>query len=277
MKVFLISFLFLGISLNGYATQSISGRFVLPAKIPQTLEETVYSSSFFTNPPYLESTKDNMVTDENLDSVGVPYILDETPSDEMILKNTPRLFGIVDRSVSDGPMSRIPQRMCRVGDKVDTLATYEALPEVEGMIEVLRENAKKCIRHKSSYNKKYCSPGSDSKPSNQSTGFCYRYVKYGLMGGGLSDHYLGGSAAKNAGEHLEKIGMENILGEAPFIVTNAETAPVGAVLVYEGGKYGHIEVKAGPDEFISDFVSDKPIDEYLSRKLIGVYIKEGEI
>ena len=87
MKTFLIGFIIFGIAYKAQATQSISGKFVLPAKMPQSVEETVYSSSFFTNPPYLEQTKNNMVSDEELDSVGVPFILDENPSDEIILRN----------------------------------------------------------------------------------------------------------------------------------------------------------------------------------------------
>ena len=57
------------------------------------------------------------------------------------------------------------------------------------------------------------------------------------------------------------------------VTLTARDAPVGAVLVYNRGPSGHVEVKAGENEYLSDFKSATPINEYLNRKLIGIYVK----
>lgn len=73
--------------------------------------------------------------------------------------------------------------------------------------------------------------------------------------------------ARDAGPYLEKYGMVNKIDEYP----NAADVPKGAVLVFKGGKSGHIEVFTG-DQYCSDFCSPTPIDVRLNRQLIGVYV-----
>lgn len=104
-----------------------------------------------------------------------------------------------------------------------------------------------------------------------SKGKCLRYVKLGMMGGGFTKNYSGTKLARDFGKDLKSMGFKNLLASDKSL--NARNAPKGAVLVYSGGCCGHIEVKAGEGEYLSDFKSGRPVDEYLSRRLIGVYVK----
>lgn len=124
---------------------------------------------------------------------------------------------------------------------------------------------------------------------------CYRYVKYALQNSGnrnngeepLVDTYLDGLRAKDAGADLVEQGFVNILNY-PHIkskILSPANAPKGAILVYEGGKSGHIEIKGedsrGQTVYISDYMSysartrDSLVISTPYRKLIGVYIKRG--
>lgn len=140
---------------------------------------------------------------------------------------------------------------------------------------------------------KNCSDkGCTGKKSNSSTGMCWRYVKYGLMAGGYADGYLKESklsypytptaSAKFAGKDFfdkKSVGFTNVFNlKVAGKKLTAKNAPKGAILVYEGGPHGHIEVKTGENEHISDFRSKWPINSYsaynrISRKLIGIYVK----
>ncbi len=146
------------------------------------------------------------------------------------------------------------------GNKNNPHSAYSTSNGVKNMIARLRQNLRKnCTASRCSGSRR---PGT--------TGKCYRYVKWGLMAGGYSKNYIGGVHARDAGPHLRGIGFKNIMG--PNV--NSRNAPVGAILVYTGGKSGHIEVKAGANEYLSDFSSSGPIDSRTSaRRLIGVYVK----
>lgn len=146
------------------------------------------------------------------------------------------------------------------GNKKNPYSAYSSSKGVNDMIARLRQNLRK----------RCTTSGCSGSRKAGTTGKCFRYVKWGLIGGGFTRSYLGGVHARDAGSHLRNIGFKNIMG--PNI--NSRNAPVGAILVYTGGKSGHIEVKAGAREYLSDFSSTGPIDSRTSaRRLIGVYVK----
>ncbi len=76
---------------------------------------------------------------------------------------------------------------------------------------------------------------------------------------------------------LAKKGFRDVMSEG----FTSENAPIGAVLVYSGGRRnaGHIEVRTSAYEYCSDYCASNPLDILTSRgraprKLIGVYVKE---
>jgi hypothetical protein len=83
----------------------------------------------------------------------------------------------------------------------------------------------------------------------------------------------GGVHARDAGTQLRAAGFRNLRSDPRFQNMTPEQAPVGAVLVYSGGDSGHIEVKSGASEYLSDFRSTQSINHRLPRRLIGVYIR----
>jgi hypothetical protein len=105
-----------------------------------------------------------------------------------------------------------------------------------------------------------------------SQGLCYRYVKNGLLSGGLVNTYLAGGSAFMAGPQLQRQGFRNVINS---LGGDPRRAPIGAVLVYDGGPHGHIEVRT-PNGFISDYRSSNPRTgngtQGRGRRLIGVYI-----
>ncbi len=120
--------------------------------------------------------------------------------------------------------------------------------------------------------------------SRQSKYLCYRGVKDALVSAGLVDRWWAEDAASDAHDKgtLEKKGFTNVMDDG----YTSENAPLGAVLVYAGGKYrcrgnghrktcGHIEIKVNEHEYCSDYCKSIPVDEYIpTRRLIGVYVKE---
>ena len=140
----------------------------------------------------------------------------------------------------------------------------------------------------------------------RSKGVCNKAVKQALFDSHLTQYYSKSVAAvteHRLREHIEgdnddeeKIvdhpgylqsqGFENKISDFP----TAESAPWGAVLVYEGGragmrrngkrrKYssceevpcGHVENKLGDDYYSSDYRSDSPVGG--THRLVGVYVK----
>lgn len=113
---------------------------------------------------------------------------------------------------------------------------------------------------------------------------CYRGVKDALAGAGLVDGWWSEMAASDAHENgtLSRLGFKNVMSEG----YRALDAPLGSVLVYSGGSArcrdargrrepcGHIEIKLNEGEYCSDYCKSTPVDRYLNRKLIGVYVKE---
>ena len=93
---------------------------------------------------------------------------------------------------------------------------------------------------------------------------CWRYVKRALVEANVVDSYPEGIAAKNAGSELTRH-----FGFTKLAISKPEDAPVGAILVYGGKGYGHVEFKT-EDGYVSDFKASHPS----RRPLTGVYIKE---
>ncbi|MCB0362858.1 MAG: hypothetical protein KDD35_09050, partial [Bdellovibrionales bacterium] len=107
-----------------------------------------------------------------------------------------------------------------------------------------------------------------------SKGLCYRAVKEALKNSKMVDYKLPGGHAIEAHSkgYLKRAGFTNYIGKY-----SAYNAPVGCVLVYSGGRSGHIEMvnhsqKMGR-EYCSDFCSKRPVSAYLKRRLRGVYCK----
>lgn len=134
--------------------------------------------------------------------------------------------------------------------------------EVQQMIEILKDNSKKCLLDR---NKSFCKKG--IKPKRKATGWCYRYVKIALFESGMTSKYIGGASAVQAGKYLEKEGFINLLKTSK---KKTPRAPIGSILVYKTkrNRHGHIEVKTNSNEFISDYVRNNA-----DGKLIGIYIK----
>lgn len=139
---------------------------------------------------------------------------------------------------------------------------YEDLPEIKKLIKVLNNNSNKCLTKR---NLKFCKKGRKSK--RKGTGWCYRYVKIGLLQSGMISRYLGGGSAKNAGPHLEKEGFTNILKTGMYTPVRI---PKGSILVYSKtlSPHGHIEVKIDEDKYASDYIRSQT-----SSGITGIYLK----
>jgi hypothetical protein len=93
---------------------------------------------------------------------------------------------------------------------------------------------------------------------------CWRYVKDALLAAGAVNTRPKTVYAKQAADELVRnYGFTRLSVRDPY------AAPVGAVLVYGGGKTaGHVEIRT-KDGFVSDFKSRVPSH----RPLIGVFAK----
>jgi hypothetical protein len=133
---------------------------------------------------------------------------------------------------------------------------------INNMLTIAKENTTKCL---SPNNKHYCREG--IKLKTKGTRSCYRYVKIALLKAGLISKYLGGISAVNAGKYLEKEGFINLLKKKPSPII----APIGALMIYKtkSSKHGHIEIKSGLEEFVSDHIRQK-----VDGRLIGIYVKK---
>jgi len=168
-------------------------------------------------------------------------------------------------------------RPANLGLTTDTaskdFSEYSNSPEVTKMLKRLRTNATKCTA--GPRNRRKCTGNPSRKPASKPTGYCFVGVKLGLQAGGLTKGYMNGLAASKAGSGLKAEGFKNLMDDPKYKKMTPYTAPKGAIIVYAGGPYGHIEVKGEDNEYISDYQGSKPIYDQLglNRRPIGIYIK----
>jgi hypothetical protein len=122
-----------------------------------------------------------------------------------------------------------------------------------------------------------------NKPISKSLGKCYRYTKLALQGAGVVTPYINGLAAKDAAWQMEQdvYGFTNVDDG----VASPDNVPLGTVIVYSGGTYGHIEIVAecnGKRMYCSDYCSERPRSGYdrrngRGRKVIGYMIHNSEL
>lgn len=102
--------------------------------------------------------------------------------------------------------------------------------------------------------------------NGHSQGYCFRGVKTGLLEGGVTTGYMDGISAKNAGPSLLSNGFTKTN------ITDARQAPPGSVIVYGGGRHGHIEMRTSDGGYVSDFYSRNPPNPQ-NRPVLGIYTK----
>jgi hypothetical protein len=157
---------------------------------------------------------------------------------------------------------------------------YGNRPEITKLIDSLNSGAGKIIGKGGKIKK-------GSKSKRRFTKLCYRYVKAAMLNAGLSKKYLGGAKASDAGSYLKKEGFINILNNPDVAgkINSLKDFPTGTILVYSGGKAGHIEIKTN-NGYISDFINERPVigspekscqnckNKFTgrNRKLIGAYV-----
>ncbi len=172
----------------------------------------------------------------------------------------------------------------------EAVTAYSQSSKTQTMIKTIKDNTTKCLE-KSCFKKDgktkkrtvyYDKKTKKYKKSDRkSMAYCFRYVKYGMVGKG---NFVGekndvpGKFAVHAGHSLERIGFKNMMEDPAFRGITPETAPVGAIIVYRKvgeylGRPGHIEVKASENEYVSDFINKKPTTVGGARVPIGIYIK----
>ena len=127
------------------------------------------------------------------------------------------------------------------------------------------------------------------KRCNKSVKRCLRYIKHALVetyGGSMvkAENYPHSAKyAVDSPRFLKKVGFINLMDLPEFSNLTPGTAPIGAVLVYKNaftpnGRSGHIEIKMDENQYGSDHIKSKPINERIpSRKPIGIYVKIGDI
>jgi hypothetical protein len=162
-------------------------------------------------------------------------------------------------------------------------SSYQHQPQIQNLMDSLYENTSKRIIKRKTRSGKTVFQVSRKKRSEW-IGACFRYVKDGLLSSGLTKSRLPHAAAYTAKGQLENHGFYNIWTDKNLKqeIKNYDDIPIGTILVYSGGKYGHIEVKTDKG-FVSDYVSKNPRTGWTSkfsgrgRKLIGAYVLKEAI
>lgn len=127
---------------------------------------------------------------------------------------------------------------------------------------------------------------------NHSKYLCYQAVKDTLLDMKWVRSRWSQEAASDAHDRgtLTNLGFTNVMGRrnAAGDVLNEYNAPLGSILVYQGGSghncpgsaqgngyCGHIEIKLNKNEYCSDFCSPNPVNgNGLKRTLVGIYVKK---
>jgi hypothetical protein len=109
-----------------------------------------------------------------------------------------------------------------------------------------------------------------------SKGKCSAAIRSACQRSGIDARYLNVNAFDLAKKGLmEKAGFVNMIWKY-----NENTAPLGSVLVYEGGvghHYGHVEIRVNPSLYCSDHCNSHPVTgqspaTHARYKLAGVYL-----
>jgi hypothetical protein len=106
-------------------------------------------------------------------------------------------------------------------------------------------------------------------------GCCLMYVRMLLDQRGLiPDGMRFGQAARDAGRGLLRTGFRNTLNPRGNLHAQALASPIGAVLVYTGGPYGHIELKTASGYYFGP-TNAAPATSWthIRRRLTGIYVK----
>lgn len=123
------------------------------------------------------------------------------------------------------------------------------------------------------------------KDIRDSKGLCAMYVSIVLQQAGCivgyppKEYRAPGASAKNMG-NLTQHGFQNIFknGKLPAGMKSLKDLPLGAVIVYKGGRHGHVEIKT-KDGYISDYFSKNARTgkqhglSGRSRQVTGIYVK----
>lgn len=121
--------------------------------------------------------------------------------------------------------------------------------------------------------------GKRKRGGNVAKGMCYQAVKETLRDAGLTKEYPWIEKAEDAAPYLRKqtyaSGKPMFLDIAPRVSFDANAAPPGSIVVYKGGRYGHIEMKI-ENQYCSDHCNAVPMDEKLPRKVIAIFLPIAE-
>lgn len=119
---------------------------------------------------------------------------------------------------------------------------------------------------------------SEKSDPSKSIGRCYAYVKDAMVACyGIERAKITGGSAIDAMLCLPKLGWLNMIDQYP----TQFDAPADSILVYSGGKHGHIEIASDSfvkKEFVSDFLHSFDMvngksGKRIGRKLVGVFVR----
>lgn len=215
----------------------------------------------------------------------LPFVVSPLNEDE-INKITNNLVPGFEKFIKEKEEKRLAAIAHNKKVFTDAAIEYSKSAKALKMIETVKANTTKCLesscKTKSGnwkrtvyYDKK---TKSRKKSAKKSMAYCYRYVKYGMVGSYVDDKWdVSGTYAVHAGRGLERAGFQNIKNNPAFAGMTPETAPIGAIIVYKKrgaakGRPGHIEVKTAESEYVSDFINDEPTTVGGARIPIGIYI-----
>lgn len=136
----------------------------------------------------------------------------------------------------------------------------------------------------SSYASCFKNRGHNRYSGKRSQSLCYRGVKRILQDCGATTGYM--TTAKRHGGRLTDYAIwahdDGGLAKQGFRqlqIQDPARAPLGSVIVYRNAcesshPAGHIEIKTGSNEYISDFISSRPMSVKTGcRKVAGIYYK----
>ncbi len=110
---------------------------------------------------------------------------------------------------------------------------------------------------------------------NRYKGYCKEAVNDILVRSGVIESRIPGDHARQSAPYLRTLkdanGQNKFIDIAASIGHDASKAPEGAIIVYSGGRSGHIEIKVGT-RYCSDYCASEPIDRVFTRKVSGIFL-----